>query len=49
MSTRTLTGACLMVMLLPAVGFAADGRLAEAAEHGDQALVRAAASSAAPM
>ena len=40
MSTRTLTGACLIVLLLPAAGFAADGRLAEAAEHGDQALVR---------
>jgi uncharacterized protein len=40
MSTRHLTGACLLVMLLPAPGFGADGRLAEAAEHGDQALVR---------
>ena len=40
MSTRHLTGACLLVMLLPALGFGADGRLADAAEHGDQALVR---------
>jgi uncharacterized protein len=39
MSTRHLTVACLLV-LLPAVGFGADRRLADAAEHGDQALVR---------
>lgn len=41
MSTRTLTGACLIVLCLPAAGLAGDGRLAEAAERGDQALVRA--------
>jgi ankyrin repeat protein len=40
MSIRHLTGACLLVMLLPAVGFGADARLADAAEQGDQALVR---------
>jgi ankyrin repeat protein len=41
MSTRHL-GACLIVLLLPAqlLGFGADGRLMDAAEEGDQALVR---------
>jgi ankyrin repeat protein len=40
MSTRHLTGACLIVMLLPALVSGADGRLADAVEQGDQALVR---------
>src|SRR5580704_12292063 len=41
MSTRHL-GACLIVLLLPAqlLAFGADGRLMDAAEEGDQALVR---------
>jgi uncharacterized protein len=39
-STRHLTGAGLIVILLPALAAAADGRLADAAEHGEQALVR---------
>jgi ankyrin repeat protein len=41
MSTRHLTGACLIVLLLPVAVFAADGRLADAAKRGDQAVVRA--------
>jgi ankyrin repeat protein len=41
MTTRHFTGACLIVLLLPAAGFAADGRLADAARRGDQAVVRA--------
>ncbi|MEO8256536.1 MAG: ankyrin repeat domain-containing protein [Acidobacteriota bacterium] len=40
MSIRLLARACLIVVLLPAAGLAADRRLADAADHGDQALVR---------
>src|SRR5829696_2414303 len=40
MSTRTFIGACLIVLILPGVGLAADGGLADAADHGNQALVR---------